>query len=162
MDDVMRALILALSIFVSVSAFAEESESEGHHAAEEGHHKHTLGLFVGVTREHSEDLATLGIEYTYRFHENWSVGAVIERADRDNDSTLAVAFLHFWPWKGLYLGAGVGRKDPVDERQDTMRATVGYEFELEGGWVISPQANLDVIEDEEDEEVFGIVFGKQF
>ena len=157
-----KLLITALSCLFWSSAFAEETGSEEHHGAEEGHDKNLLALFIGVTREHGEGLATLGIEYSYRFHENWSVGAMIERADRDNDSTLAIAFVHVWPWKELFLGAGVGRKDPGDERQDTLRATIGYEFELGGGWVIAPQANLDVIEHEEDEEVYGIAFGKQF
>ncbi|UCH48111.1 MAG: hypothetical protein JSU95_19125 [Betaproteobacteria bacterium] len=158
----MRALIVALSLLVSVNALAEETAGEEHHAAEESHGKHALALFVGVTREHGDNLATLGIEYSYRFDEKWSVGGVIERADRDQDSTLVIAFLHFWPWKELFVGAGVGRKDPADERQNTLRATVGYEFELGGGWAIAPSVNLDVIEHEEDEEVYGISIGKRF
>ena len=161
-ENMMRSLVVPLALLASLSAFAEETHSEEHHAGEESHGKHALALFVGVTREHGEDLGTLGIEYSYRFHENWSVGAVIERADRANDSTLAIAFLHWWPWKELFLGAGVGRKDPGDERQNTLRATIGYEFELGGGWSLAPQANLDVIEHEEDEEVYGIAFGKRF
>jgi hypothetical protein len=43
-----------------------------------------------------------------------------------------------------------------------LRATIGYEFELGGGWSIAPQANLDVIENEENEEVYGITIGKRF
>ena len=109
----MRNVVVALALLASVSAFAEETGGEEHHGAEEGHHKHTLDLFVGVTREHGEDLATLGIEYSYRFFENWTAGAVLERADRDQDSTLAIAFLHFWPWKGLYLGGGLAARPPA-------------------------------------------------
>ena len=131
-------------------------------AEEEGHAKHTLAVFAGVTREHDENLETLGIEYSYRISRSWSAGGVIERAERDKDSTLAIVFAHFWPYKGLFLGAGVGRKDPADERENTYRATIGYEFELGGGWVIAPQANLDVVEGHENEEVYGIAFGKQF
>lgn len=106
LKKMMRSVIGALALLVSLSAYADDSEGDEGRAAQEGHHKHTIGVFVGVTREHSEDLGTLGIEYSYRFHENWSAGAVLERADRDNDSTLGVVFLHFWPWKGLYLGGG--------------------------------------------------------
>ena len=73
-----------------------------------------------------------------------------------------IAFAHFWPYKGLYVGGGIGRKDPGDERENTFRATIGYEFELGGGWSIAPQANLDVIENAENEEVYGIAFGKRF
>lgn len=87
---------------------------------------------------------------------------MIERAERDRHSTLAIAFLHLWPYKGLFIGGGIGRKDPGEERENTFRATIGYEFELGSGWIISPQFNLDVIENEENEEVFCIAFGKQF
>jgi hypothetical protein len=62
----------------------------------------------------------------------------------------------------LFLGAGFGRKDPGDERENTIRASLGYEFELGKGWVIAPNVNLDVIENEENEEVYGVAFGKQF
>jgi len=90
------------------------------------------------------------------------MGGVIERAERDKHSTLAIVFVHLWPYKGLFLGVGAGRKDPGDERENTLRGTIGYEFELGGGWSIAPQANLDVIENEENEEVYGIAIGKRF
>jgi hypothetical protein len=62
--------------------------------------------------------------------------------EREEHSTLRIFFVHFWPYKSLYLGGGVGRKDPGDKRQNTFRATVGYEFEFGKGWIISPQVNL--------------------
>ena len=158
----MRIFVLALCLLFSVGANAEEAGSEELHAGEESHGKHTLALFAGVTREHGENHDTLGIEYSYRLHENWSVGGVIERAAREKDSTLVIAFAHFWPYKELFVGAGIGRKDPGGERQNTLRVTIGYEFELGKGWSIAPQANLDVIEHEENEEVYGIAFGKRF
>jgi hypothetical protein len=158
----MRTFTIALCVLFSAAAIADETESEATHASEESHGKNALAVFAGVTREHSENLATLGIEYSYRLHENWSVGGVIERADRETNSTLVIAFVHLWPYKELYVGAGVGRKDPGDERQNTFRATIGYEFEFAGSWSISPQANVDFIEHEENEEVYGIVLGKRF
>lgn len=158
----MKTLAIAFCVLFSVAAIADETESETTHASEETHRKHVLGLFAGVTREHGENLDTLGIEYSYRFAERWSVGGVVERADREQNSTLIIAFVHFFPYKELFVGAGFGRKDPGDERQNTVRATLGYEFVLRGGWIIAPQANVDFIENEENEEVYGIAFGKQF
>jgi hypothetical protein len=158
----MKTLAIAFCILFSAAAIADETESQATHGGEESHGKNALAVFAGVTREHSENLETLGIEYSYRLHKNWSVGGVIERAVREKNSTLIIAFVHLWPYKGLYVGAGIGRKDPDDERQNTARATIGYEFEFVGGWSISPQANLDAIENEENEEVYGIVFGKRF
>ena len=158
----MKSHAIALCVFFSVGAVAGETENEQAHKEEEGHLKHTLAVFAGITKEHEENRETLGVEYSYRIHKNWSIGGVIERAERDEHSTLAIVFVHLWPYKGLFLGAGFGRKDPGDERENTFRATIGYEFELGRGWVIGPQANLDVIESEENEEVYGIAFGKQF
>ena len=157
----MRTIAFIFCIILSSAAVASGSEGKEKHEGE-GHHKHVLALFAGVTVEEHEDLATLGIEYSYRFHKNWSVGGVIERAEREKDSTLAIAFIHLWPVKGLFLGVGAGRKDPGDERETTYRYTIGYEFELGNGWGIAPQANLDVIENHEDEKVLGIAVGKRF
>jgi hypothetical protein len=159
LKNIAVALWLSLG---SIGAIADESDSGSAHGGEEALGKHALAAFVGVTREHGENRQTLGIEYSYRINKSWSVGGVIERAERDKDSTLAILFVHLWPYKGLFLGVGAGRKDPGEERENTLRATIGYEFELGGGWSIAPQANLDVIENEENEEVYGIAFGKRF
>jgi hypothetical protein len=151
---------LIISLACPIKLMANENEHEELNA--EVHHKHSLGLFLGVTQEHDESLSTLGIEYAYRINRLWSVGGLIERADREKDSTLGIVFVHFWPWRGLFLGGGVGRKDPADERENTARATLGYEWEFGKGWLINAQANLDFIEHHDREEVYGIVFGKQF
>jgi hypothetical protein len=148
--------------FSTIGAVATEHEGKEAHDAEEEHAKHTLGLFAGATREDGEYHETLGIEYSYRYTQSWSFGGVIERADREKNSTLAIVFAHWWPYKEWFIGAGVGRKDPGNDRKNTFRASIGYEFELGGGWVIEPQANLDIIEGHENEEVYGIAIGKQF
>ena len=148
----------------SIGATAAEQEGQKAHGGEQEQEsaKHTLGLFAGTTLEDDEYHETLGIEYSYRYNQTWSFGGVLERADRENDSTLAIVFAHWWPYKEWFLGAGVGRKDPGNERENVFRATIGYEFEFGNGWVIAPQANLDVIEGYENEEVYGIGFGKLF
>lgn len=146
----------------SIGAIAAETTGGETHSVQEGHEKHKLGIFAGVTHEDDGNHETLGIEYTYRINHSWSLGGVIERAEREKDSTLVMVFAHWWPYKEWYLGAGIGRKDPGNERENTLRATIGYEFELGSNWVLSPQVNLDVIEGSENEEVYGIAFGKKF
>ena len=163
MSNGFKNIVVALWLsLASIGVIAAETEGKEAHGEEEGHGKHALGPFIGVTREDGENRETLGIEYSYRINKSWSVGGVIERAERDKHSTLAIVFAHWWPYKGWYLGAGIGRKDPGDERENTVRATLGYEFELKGGWGISPQANLDAIEGHDNEEVYGIAIGKRF
>jgi hypothetical protein len=147
---IISALLLSL---LPLGSFAAETEHHG---------RHSLGLFAGITREHKHNRETIGIEYSYRISRYWSAGAVVERAERDKNSTLAIAFVHLWPTEFLYLGVGIGRKDPGEERENVLRGTIGYEFELGKGWAISPQANVDVIENNENEEVYGLVLGKRF
>ena len=153
----LTAVVVCFFLF-SPSVIGSEEE----HDAEEARHRHALGVFVGVTRAESENLETLGIEYAYRFHRNWSAAAVVERADREKDSTLVVAAINLHPYKGWFLSGGVGRKDPGGERENTVRVAIGYEFELAGGWAIAPNVSKDFIENEEDEEVFGVTFYKLF
>jgi hypothetical protein len=158
--------ILFVTLFALFSVFAnasEASDAEIHHDGQSGesHPKHALGVFIGETVEGSHARETLGIEYAYRIAKNWSLGGVIERTEEEH-STLVIAFAHYWPYKGLFLGLGAGRKDPGESRENTLRTTIGYEFELSGGWVIGLQANLDVIDGHENEEVYGIAIGKVF
>ena len=159
----IKLIVLLLTLaLTSRIVLASEVEHGGSAHSFEHHGRNNLGLFLGITREHGHNRETIGIEYSYRISKTWSVGAVVERAERDQDSTLAIVFVHLWPTEFLYLGFGVGRKDPGEERENTLRGTIGYEFELGRGWSISPQANIDVIEDEDNEEVYGLVFAKRF
>jgi hypothetical protein len=153
----LTAFVLCLSFMTSGAVASEEM-----HGEEEAEHKHVLGIFLGVTREESEDLETMGIEYAYRISRLWSVGALVERADREKDSTLILAVVTLRPYRGWFLSGGIGKKDPGDERETTTRIGIGYEFEFAGGWAIAPQVNKDFIENEEDEEVYGITFSKLF
>ena len=157
----MRILFVTLFTLLSVCVSASEPPGSDIHHDEEAHPKHALAVFVGETVEGSHIRETLGFEYAYRLDKNWSLGGVIERTEEEH-STLVIAFAHYWPYKGLFLGLGAGRKDPGDIRENTLRATIGYEFELAGGWVIGLQANLDVIDGHENEEVYGIAIGKVF
>jgi len=162
-NHVIKHWLIALGLSMyTTNALAAEQVSEEMHGTEEELGKHALAIFAGATHEHHDNHETFGIEYSYRLNKDWSVGGVIERADRKKSSTLAIAFAHWWPYKELFVGAGIGRKDPSDTREKTIRATLGYEFEFGEGWAIAPQLNLDFIEDNETEEVFGIAIGKRF
>ena len=89
----LRGIKLVLSVlylsFIPLGLFADETEQKGADHSFEHHGRHNLGLFVGITREHEHNRETIGIEYSYRINRYWSAGAVVERAERDQDSTLA-------------------------------------------------------------------------
>lgn len=164
LSNLFPAFCLFISL-VFVPAYATDeplADAERELAGYEIYGKNALAVFLGVTREDGDNLETFGIEYSYRISQLWSIGGGIERADREKDSTLAIAFAHLWPYRGLFLGAGIGWKDPGGHTESVFRGTVGYEFELSKGWSIAPSANLDVIEETENEEVYGIAIGKRF
>lgn len=61
-------------VFFSYVGLASEANTEEEHGAEEAHHRLTLALFAAITHEEGENRETLGIEYSYRINELWSVG----------------------------------------------------------------------------------------
>ena len=52
------------------------------------HKKYAIAAFLGGTRADSSNEFTVGVEAGYNINSNWSVGAVLERADREQHSTL--------------------------------------------------------------------------
>ncbi len=145
--------------FLLPAAVASESGEESHGELE---YRHSLSVFLGATRAEGENLETAGIEYGYRLNKNWIVGVLVERAVRVSDSMLVIASASFHPYKGWFIGGGLGRKDPGPDRENTARLSFGYDFEFGGGWLLSPQIHKDFIENEEDEEVFGLAIGRNF
>ena len=161
----LRRARLLVTVFlipcVPLGAYANESGQEAPEHFER-HGRHALGLFFGITREHGHNRETIGIEYSYRINRYWTVGGLVERAERDQSSTLTNFFVHFWATEALYFGGGLGRKDPGEERRTTYRATIGYEFEVAENWFVEPQFHYDWIEEEDNEEVIGIAIGRKF
>ena len=127
------------------------------------HKKYAIAAFLGGTRADSSNEFTVGVEAGYNINSNWSVGAVLERADREQHSTL---FLLGFGWHptgpGLRLQFGAGRKDPSGDTETVVRTGVAYELEMEHDWFIKPYIALDFISHEDNEQVFGIYIGKGF
>ncbi len=144
-------------------AHASEAVNEEQHAAvhEPEHLKWSTGVFVGATEVHEEWESTLGFELAYHFNQNWSAFALIERSERKKDTTLEMLGLRLHPWKGLALVAGVGRKDPGEERESTVRLGLAYEIHLGNNWFLEPAIAVDTIDNEE-ELVVGAYLGKKF
>ena len=78
------------------------------------------------------------------------------------DATIVAGALFFHPHKGLIVIAAAGNENTDHGDEFIARAGIGYEFELNGGWTLTPQLNFDVVEDEETKEVYGISIGKGF
>jgi hypothetical protein len=136
------------------------------HAEEEKQHPHkkyAIAAFLGSTRVDSSNEFTVGVEAGYSINSNWSIGAVLERAERSQHSTLFLLGLGWHPiGPALRLQLGAGRKDPSGHAETVVRTGVAYELELEHDWFIKPYIALDFISHEDNEQVFGIYIGKGF
>ena len=144
-------------------ASVAQSVSAQEHAEAESAHRWAIAGFVGATRVHGENESTLGLEGGYSVSPEWSIGAVVERSNRRRDTTLVLAGIGWHPFgPGLRLQLGVGTKDPSGTRELVYRLGFGYEFELENSWLLKPYIAVDFIENEENEQVFGLYIGRGF
>lgn len=111
-------------------------------ASEDGGHgklpHHHLALFVGGGVEtqsgHSDHGGfAVGLEYEYRFHERWGVGAVVEALGQDTlrDNVVAVP-VSFHPGGHWRLFAGPGIEFTDKKNKFVVRTGVGYEIPLGG------------------------------
>ena len=99
------ALLLATnSLMINGSVLANEPEHAAEH--ESGHGgKSAVTLFLGGTEVHDVWEPTLGLEYTYHINHLWGVFGLVERSDREQDTTLVIAGLGLHPYKELVLVA---------------------------------------------------------
>ena len=136
---------------------------EAHEAHEEKAHRYAVAGFIGSTHVGGENEVTLGIEAGLNLNSRWSLGAVFERAERERHSTLYLVGLGWHPLgPALRFQLGLGRKDPRGNEETVVRTGVAYEMELADSWFLKPYLALDFIDNEENEEVFGLYVGRSF
>ena len=153
-------VILWLLGLSTVTHAQDHNEGDNTHAS---HGNFALAGFIGSTRAHGHDEFTLAIEGGMHLNEKWSVGAVLERANREKDSTLALVGVGWHPvGPELRIQFGVGRKDPAGKEENVFRTGLGYEIELTNGWFVKPYLAVDFIENEDNERVYGFYIGRTF
>ena len=150
-----HAAVLLPALVLCQPGIAEEEA--GHHS------KYAIAGFIGSTRAHGENEFTLGIEGGMNLSERWSVGVLLERAERERHSTLWLVGLGWHPFgPELRIQLGLGRKDPSGTTENMFRAAIGYELELKDRWFMKPYIAADFIENEDNEAVFGLYVGRGF
>lgn len=139
----------------TVVGAAEHGEHEGQA------HKNAVGVFIGLTHEgRRENDFALGLEYVRRLNESFSIGGTLEYTFGDSDFLVAVvpASYYYKQWK---LSIAPGVEDSNEGTEALLRFGLGYIFELERGWEVNPQVNVDLVDDEE-VWVLGVAFGRAF
>ena len=151
-------VVIAGSLVVPVIAESDEShQDEGHHG-----HKHHASLFLGNTHDfHSEDAVTVGLDYEFRVHKWFGLAALIDHAAGDIDSTVAGAGVFLHPWGDVRLLAAGANEHHEGNDEFIVRLGALYDFWV-NGWSISPTINVDLLEDNEENWVYGVSFGRGF
>ena len=155
--------LVYLSLTFSFSnAFASE-QAHGHNIP----HNH-IALFIGAGKEtraghNDENGFAIGVEYEYRFHEQWGVGGVVEGLGNDTIREVTVlvpvSFHPGGPWR-LFAGAGYEFNETKDKPM--VRFGLGYEVPVGSGWTIAPEAMADFIDGGKNVYLLGLAFGREF
>ncbi len=158
-------------LFISFAQLSYAAEVDSHDSAvshapvagAHGHsyHKNVLGVFAGITHAgRRENEPAIGLEYSRRINEHFSIGGLAEYTGGDADFWVgAIPFgWHLGHWK-LYVAPGV--EDGHHGTEELVRLGAEYAFGLGGGWEIAPQVNVDFV-DGEDVWVMGVVFARGF
>jgi hypothetical protein len=114
-----------------------------------------IELFVGLTRDDSNNEFSIGTTYEHRLSEGFGVGGIGEYTV-DREFVIAVPF--FWhpvePWRFL-----VAPGTEIDDGDHEFLLRVGGSYEIEfTGWSLSPEVNLDFV-DSDIVIVVGVSFG---
>ena len=113
-------LILLLPLF----AFAQESEGK-----DEKEKKNSIAIFFGGTTNSESSAFTIGADYQYRISHLFGIGALIDHAVGDIQSTILgpAFFLHLRNFE-FTVAPVIEYSD--DEWSPVLRVGVGYEIEL--------------------------------
>jgi len=151
----MREIIIVLVavLILSVPAF-------GQHEEDHQGHKHHVAMFLGNTHNyHGEDAFTVGLDYEFRLHSLLGIGALIDHATEDIDSTVAGVGLFGHPWRDLRVLVAAANEHHHGENEFVVRVGAMYDFSL-AGWSIAPTVNVDLLEDGEENWIYGFAFGR--
>ena len=154
-------MMVLLVLLVPVMIPAQEA---GHGSKEKGlENRHGIELFIGNTHLKGEDGFTGGLSYEYRLNKLFGIGGIVEYAGGDFKAwTLAVPFfLH--PYKGwrFLVAPGVAILNNDEDDEFIFRVGAAYEFEIGEKWAITPEFNVDFVDNNE-ALIFGLSFGHKF
>ena len=160
----MRTRLLTLAALATLSCATSPRPATAQARVVDDAGRHHLSVIVGATildEDESDSAFTLGLDYEYRVSERIGLGAVAERAFGPLDSTTLLATADIHLWRGLAIQTGPGVEFAEGATAFVVRLGALYEFELGGGFTLSPQAHYD-FSDAEDAVVLGVAVGHAF
>ena len=167
----MLNVVKPIAIFcsVSVSTFAPElvwANESSHKIEAPSHGPHIFEMFFGGTyadhHGHDENALSIGAQYRYAINHSVSVGILAEYTDSPFDAwILGIPFVFNLGETAWQFTAMPGAELESGEEEFLFRTGLGYEFELEGGYSLKPEVNLDWL-DGETAIVAGVSVGWRF
>jgi hypothetical protein len=144
----MMVVILVSTLFVQ-SGFAGENS-----------HTHHTAIAGGVAWHDSKTSSYVGIDYIYRFKNNWGLGVFYEEVSGDFDvQAWGVSAGRFFD-NGFKIGGGIGAEHKIKKNKTLglVHLTTGYDWHR-GNWTYGPIATLDFIEGGEQTYYLGFSLG---
>ncbi len=132
-------------------------------AVEDGHHPHHIAISGGAARHNDENSGYLGVDYTYRFKNDYLVGAFAEEVSGDfNIRAFGLIFGRYFGdgWK-VGTGPGVETKLKNNKNLFLWHVSGGYDWH-HGNWSFGPVVAYDFIEDASNTVYVGLSVGHGF
>lgn len=159
----LPSVALAISLATGPVAAAENGHDEVDHALPHSHLSVMLGYALERKRGKNEEARAIGLDYSYRYHENWSVAGFIEELGKDTSRDFSVGVLiNYHPAPGWALFAGPGYEFTEKHDEALFRIGAGYNFSLPNRWTLGPRLMYDMIEGGKRTFILGVAIGREF
>jgi len=120
-----------------------------------------VALFLGWSFADHHDGETIGLDYERRIGEKWGLGALVDRAEGDLESTVWAAGLFAHPTDDWTILVAPGFEHAHGEKEFLTRVGVGYNVPFEK-FTLTPGVYLDMISGGETVTVVGVGIGRGF
>lgn len=126
-------------------------------------HPHHIAVATGVAQHHGEKSLYLGVDYLYRFKNDFAAGVFFEDVSGDFDLRAFGLIFGKYFSNGLKLGVGPGveKKIDKDETLYLFHVSGGYDWHADR-WSFGPVATIDFIEDNNKTYYLGFAVGYGF
>jgi len=161
----MTRILLWLAVAALMTAPFAASAAAGaeQHALPHHHLSVMLGYVLERKREKDEEAGAIGLDYGYRFHENWSIGGFVEGVGTDLIRDVSVGVVaNYHPAGGWALFAGPGYEFAEKHDEWLFRVGAGYDFTLQNKWTLGPKLVYDVISGGKRTYILGLALGREF
>lgn len=132
-------------------------------AAEDGHHPHHIAIAGGVAQHGDDNSAYLGVDYVYRFENDYGMGMFIEEVSGDFDIRAFGFIFGKYFGKGWKVGTGPGVETKLKNNKNLFlwHVSGGYDWH-HGNWSFGPVVACDFIEDASNTVYVGLSVGYGF